>query len=284
MDDKMNQSSDYQSVIPNLESRISNPECGSVLILALWALFFLGALAVAVGSHVAGALNAARYARREMHAHFLARAGAERAILEVINNPTNWNGTTEDRFRSDEVLFRSNDDIDGGVFSVYYVYVSTNDAMAVTNYGVVCEGSRLNINKAGHARLTAVFRDRGGVAESDAAEIASSIKDWRDKDDDALTGGAEDAYYTTLSEGYPCANGPFRRPEELLLVKGITREIYEVVSPYVTVYGATCFRGTAEGVLRGDLGRGEAKGPASRRIDFVFDTRGSPGIVYWRGR
>jgi general secretion pathway protein K len=265
-------------------NQLSIHESGSVLILALWALFFLGALAVAVGSHVSGVLNVARYARSEMVTHLLAEAGMERAILEVVNNPTNWNGTDEDRFHSDESLFRENDDVEGGVFSVYYVYVSTNDAASVTNYGVICEANRLNINKAGHARLTAVFQERGGVTKSVAAEIAASIKDWRDKDDDALTGGAEDAYYRSLSEGYPCANGLFRRPEELLLVKGVTRDIFEAVSPYVTVYGATCFRGTAEGVVRAERGQRKARAPAMCRIEFVFETRGSPRIVYWRVR
>lgn len=268
----------------NLESRISNPQSGSVLILVLWALFFLGALAVAVGSHVSAALSAARYARGELHAGLLARAGMERAIAEVIDNPTNWSGITEDEFRSDELLFRENGELEGGVYSVYYVFVSTNGNTSVTNFGVACEGSRLNINRAGHSKLTAVFRERAGLAEDDAAAIASSIKDWRDKDDVALTGGAENAYYLGLSAGYPCANGPFRRPEELLLVKGVTPEVYEAVLPYVTVYGATCFRGTAEGELRVAGGDGQTQSPAGCRVDFVFETRDSPRVVYWRTR
>ena len=254
---------------------------GSVLILALWALFFLGALAVAVGSHVSAVIAVARHARSGMQARLLAAAGVERAIAAVSNSPTNWDGVAEGEFRSDEALFKENRELENGFFSVYYTYVSTNGGMTVTNYGVVCEGSRVNLNRVGHSKLVALFRERAGVDETAAADIAASIKDWRDRDDVALTGGAEDAYYQGLAEGYPCANTPFRRPEELLLVKGVTPEVYEAVAPYVTVYGDTCYRGTAEGAVR-SKDRREARGDVRHRVHFVADVRDPPRVVYWR--
>ena len=65
--------------------------------------------------------------------------------------------------------------------------------------------------------------------DSHPAAITNSIKDWIDTgDDDAVTGlsGAESEYYQSLDPPYDSRNGPFRHPDELLRVKGITPELY----------------------------------------------------------
>lgn len=57
-------------------------------------------------------------------------------------------------------------------------------------------------------------------------ELANAIKDWQDEDSLLRLGGAEDDYYLSLSPAYYCKNGPMQNMEELLLVKGIDRELY----------------------------------------------------------
>ena len=78
--------------------------------------------------------------------------------------------------------------------------------------------------------------------------IVDSIKDWLDSgDDDAITGlnGAESDYYQDLDKPYPCKNGPFTDIGELVLVRGITPELFrgaggeQGLSNYVTVFGMT---------------------------------------------
>ncbi len=62
----------------------------------------------------------------------------------------------------------------------------------------------------------------------DPVEIVNSVKDWLDSgDDDAITGisGAESDYYLDLDPAYLCANGPFNHIDELLSVKGISKEL-----------------------------------------------------------
>lgn len=64
--------------------------------------------------------------------------------------------------------------------------------------------------------------------EGDPAEIINSVKDWLDsKDDDAITGvsGAESDYYLGLDPSYVCANGPLNHIDELLNIKGITKDL-----------------------------------------------------------
>jgi general secretion pathway protein K len=78
--------------------------------------------------------------------------------------------------------------------------------------------------------------------------IINSIKDWLDsKDDDAITGlnGAESDYYQDLDPPYPCKNGPFTHIGELILVRGVTPEIFrgageaQGLSNFITVFGMT---------------------------------------------
>jgi general secretion pathway protein K len=75
---------------------------------------------------------------------------------------------------------------------------------------------------------------RAGVYEgnfddrTDPAGIINSVKDWLDDlDDEAVTGlsGAESDYYLGLDPGYECSNGPFNHVDELLSVKGISRDM-----------------------------------------------------------
>ncbi|MDA8139862.1 MAG: general secretion pathway protein GspK [Desulfobacteraceae bacterium] len=86
-----------------------------------------------------------------------------------------------------------------------------------------------------------------GKEPPDPLAIINSIKDWLDSgDDDAITGlnGAESDYYKSLDPPYACKNGPIDDLSELLLIKGITPELFagtggvSGLSQYVTVYGA----------------------------------------------
>lgn len=81
-------------------------------------------------------------------------------------------------------------------------------------------------------------------SEAEAAEIVESIVDWIDRDDQESIRGAEDAYYRTLPEPYSCKNGPIEFVEELLLVRGISRDLLygteqtEALADYITAQGS----------------------------------------------
>jgi general secretion pathway protein K len=90
--------------------------------------------------------------------------------------------------------------------------------------------------------------------DSQPPAIINSLKDWLDSgDDDAITGlsGAESTYYQDLSPAYPCRNGPIADINDLLLVKGITPELFygstetPGVADALTVYGMTPGAGTS---------------------------------------
>jgi len=89
--------------------------------------------------------------------------------------------------------------------------------------------------------------------DSEPTAIINSLKDWLDSgDDDAITGlsGAETSYYESRRPPYPARNGPLTDLNELLLVKGITPELYSGtedvpgISRSLTVFGLEPGQGT----------------------------------------
>ncbi len=65
-----------------------------------------------------------------------------------------------------------------------------------------------------------------GVDASQFGMIVDSILDWRDPDNDARLNGAENEFYLALDPPYYCKNGYIDDLSELLLVRGITPDIY----------------------------------------------------------
>ena len=65
-----------------------------------------------------------------------------------------------------------------------------------------------------------------GVSPGEATPIVNSILDWIDPDDQTHPEGAETQYYEGLNPPYAAKNGPLDDISELLLIKGVTPEIY----------------------------------------------------------
>lgn len=61
--------------------------------------------------------------------------------------------------------------------------------------------------------------------ELEAREIVDSLTDWIDADDDELDYGAESSYYDSLEKPLVPRNGPVDFIDELLQVKGISRDL-----------------------------------------------------------
>ncbi|MES9992761.1 MAG: type II secretion system minor pseudopilin GspK [Candidatus Thiodiazotropha sp.] len=65
--------------------------------------------------------------------------------------------------------------------------------------------------------------------------IAQATADWLDEDiKSRYPDGAEDMEYLDLEQPYRTANGPMASVTEIRLVKGVDREVYEKLAPYLT--------------------------------------------------
>jgi type II secretory pathway component PulK len=84
-------------------------------------------------------------------------------------------------------------------------------------YGLTEEAAKLNINSATYESLMRL--------PNMTDDVANAIIDWRDTDTNPQPGGAENEYYLGLAEPYAAKNDLFETVEELLMVRGVHREI-----------------------------------------------------------
>ena len=105
---------------------------------------------------------------------------------------------------------------------------------------VTDEASKINLNQLADTRTTVrddarrVLKRLFFLLELDP-ELVSAIQDWVDSDDSQEDqAGAEAPYYQRLDPPYQCKNSPMDTLSELLLVRGITPEIYETLRPFLT--------------------------------------------------
>jgi len=81
------------------------------------------------------------------------------------------------------------------------------------------------------------------LGTEEIGDILDAVVDWLDPDDEVTHFGAESSYYLSLEKPYRCRNGPMQSIEELLLVKGITPEIFygmediPGIARFLTVHG-----------------------------------------------
>lgn len=196
---------------------------GSVLILALWTLFFLGALALAAGSHVSSVLSAARAIKHRHEARRIAESAAAYAVVKTLRPGQEWDGTV-----SDEPSFR-NIPFARGTFSVCYTCVpSDGNGVAVTNFGVVGESGRINLNFAEEKLIRALLVRITESQEVDELAAAMAAGPGAGKTGDRKEVLAADSARERI---------PYRAAAEILLVSGMTQDVYRRLAPFVTVYG-----------------------------------------------
>ena len=170
---------------------------GSALLTVLWLTAALSAIGVAVAANVRGETERAGTNVDDAKSFFLASGGIQRAALRMI-----WGKPFYDYLRPTMEL-----DFPAGVVHI----------------DIIPETSKLGLNGARPqdlARLMMVL----GVPEDKAVEIASGIVDWRTPD--PLHQSPYDGYYLGLSPSFQQPHTSFRENEELLLVKGMTPDLY----------------------------------------------------------
>jgi len=145
-------------------------------------------------------------------------------------------------------------ELDGSQWAAGATFQTLNEASMRTaisdEYGKINLNALLILNngvKEKNEPLVEALRQFFALREMTSFDPVDAILDWLDYGDmDAQEPeGAENDYYTSLENPYPCKNGPMDSIEELLLIKGITPELYFgdaeqeqlPLSEYLTVHG-----------------------------------------------
>ncbi|HUI08036.1 MAG TPA: type II secretion system minor pseudopilin GspK [Verrucomicrobiae bacterium] len=185
---------------------------GVAIIIVLWVVLVLSLLisGFAFTMHVETAV--ASFARKQLKAEMLARSGIEVARMQLI---LDLQSPTEGGFDAPNQAWATNEEL----------YVDHELGDGTYNVKVIDEESKLPINIATDVQLKRLL-NLLGVDPFDADIIVDSILDWIDTDDLTRLNGAESDYYQSLSPPYRAKNAPIDRIEELLLVRGVTPELF----------------------------------------------------------
>jgi general secretion pathway protein K len=128
---------------------------------------------------------------------------------------------------------------------------------------------KVNLNFANRPMLERAF-ELMGFNTLDVASVVDAIEDWRDRDPDPRLNGAESDYYLGLKPRYLAKDGPFDDLSELLLVRGVTPELYWGATGGASVPAPLAPRSLS---LSG-LGWNDQPGPPPFGLADVFNTLG----------
>jgi len=215
---------------------------GSILILVFWAMVVLMVMGLVVARRANAHISAVRYQLGKVRGKYAAYAGLFYVINHLradLNNSESAGvdtlfacGIPLDRAAEIENIF-SRRNVGDAVFDV----IAEDDPL---RFGLSDETAKINLNGLTETTIE-IFRQLLlglDVDEREADIIAASVMDWTDKNDVVFEEnlGAEQEYYQRLSVPYACKNYFFESPEELLMVRGMTEDIFERIRPYITVY------------------------------------------------
>ena len=206
---------------------------GSVLLYVVWIVLLLSLFASGVGSRALFALDLSDRLLEQLRAGYIARGAVQSAALVLARDPLTAVDGLNDPWADAPGLFQDQR-LAGGRFTILAEATGEEGA----RYGLTDEERWLNLNTAPAKVLQRLGETVGGLRERQAIELAAAIEDWRDEDHDERPFGAEGFYYRSLSDAYDCKDGPFENVEELLLVRGVTPDLYRRLNPYLTVQGS----------------------------------------------
>ncbi len=167
--------------------------------MVLWLSAALAAIAFSLSVTVRGEIERTSTEVDGLRCGYLASAGIQRAAMELL-----WSATSPDH----KLIPKGSTFID-------YVFPSGN-----VRVDIIPEAAKLSVNKAPVEDLAKLVMALG-VDAGRAEEIAQAIVDWRQPGSNRFGG-----YYSDLSSSFQPPHASFREIEELLLLKGVTPDIF----------------------------------------------------------
>lgn len=183
---------------------------GFALIIVLWSTALLAVIAgsFAFGMRLETSLTNNLLARAQGEA--LADAGIQRGILALLEpeNERQWK-------------------TDGRVYEVPF-------GGGMLRVSIRAENGKIDLNRAPDALIQGLFKALG--EDADASKLSDAVLDWRDRDRERRTYGAEDNDYAGAGRAYGARDGAFLSVGELSQVLGMDADMVRYLSDYVTVY------------------------------------------------
>ena len=184
---------------------------GVALVLVLWMLALLMVMVAgySAGMHSESLLSAHQLGSAQSRA--LAQSGIWLAVNELLQPQTDTS------WRRDGTAYPV--DLDGG-----HVQIRIYD-----------EAGKIDLNTARVELLNGLLKS-ADLSDEESLHVLQAILDWRDRDNLKRQFGAEDDDYKAAGYDYGAKDGPFNSVEELRLVMGVTEDLFQKISPALTVY------------------------------------------------
>jgi len=218
--------------------KIKTEQKGFVVIVVLCMVIMLSVLLLGFNSESRSNLRTVDDFRKSQQALNCAKAGLNIAIAAAKDTPDIHNDKSllnlfsgEDTFPVDEGKCSITISEESGKLNVNHLKDENGNMDRIRIEQVLRLIDLLIQKEAGHSDIGYGF--------------VPSIIDWTDSDDQVEclpfiknnNLGAESSYYSHLKPPYKCRNKSLETTEELLLVKGITPQIFDRIRDYLTVYG-----------------------------------------------
>ena len=218
--------------------RIKTKQGGFIVVVVLCMVMLLSVLLLGFHYKARANLHSVDRFHKSEQALQCARAGLQIAIAAFQDTP---DGHTNKRWLS--LLSGEN------TFTVGegQCSVTISEETGKLNVNVLKDKSgKLNRSKIDQVlRLFDLLNQQKDSQPQISYGLVPSMIDWIDRNDQVTylpfiryeAKGAESSYYNQLKPPYSCKNGLLETTEELLLVKGITPDVFDRLSGYLTVYG-----------------------------------------------
>ena len=213
---------------------IDRKKRGAVLIFALWLISFLAVLAVNIAVGIRHKIIMLKRLEHRQQLLTVTEAGVKKAIAVLMDDI----GRNQFQYTAAGKMIRHSnpEQLHNIQLGEDFCEVSY-DTSGTTFFGMVDEESKININVAGKPVLKAIIILALKINDDQAQNLAESIFDWREFGQSQIIGFYSDDYYANLEFPYPEKKDQFELMDELLLIKGIDRAVFEKLSQYLTVYG-----------------------------------------------
>lgn len=151
---------------------------------------------------------------------YVAKSGYNAALALLLNHKQNFDTLTQEWAQTDELSKRFE-----GFFDFGAALVLVEDESGKIPVNRFLTGGVVNpVIKEMLISLLSLPEFR--LEAERVQEIIDSLKDWIDSDNEVTGKGAENEYYKSLDKPYNAKNGALDALEELLMVKGVSRELY----------------------------------------------------------
>ena len=242
------------------------------ILIAMVAILLISYLATEIGKETANEYLLSRNEINRLKAYYSARNATEIALLQIYiykNAKANFADKIPDPamlekiwqfpfmwplMLGDEATSSSKDEM---AQSMNESFMDAEFSVQITT-----EGSKIDLNdlaspskairESTRNQLVQILSERMDQDDEwaernrdlEPEKIINNIADWVDTDSESLNGGDESAAYREREDiardqnfNWP-PNRAFRTQKELFMVAGVSEDIYEVLSPNITLFGA----------------------------------------------